>query len=182
VSAITARTRCWNYGAFPINASPLSFHPSCTPVLTPQILLSLADERVSLAPMLGSPPRLFSSCSSSPSNPDSWGQTNDLTLPIDLSLSANTSYLRRRFSGRADHPLESAEDGSQSPPDSRPSLRRLTSETERQVAESSRSGSEKGSLDLLRMSMVQDGDVGNGEVEVLIHYVGCNQVYELMNR
>lgn len=51
---------------------------------------------------------------------------------------------------------------------SRPALRRLTSETERQVAESSRSGSERGSLDLLRMSVA---DPGAEEVEVLIHHV-----------
>jgi hypothetical protein len=61
---------------------------------------------------------------------------------------------------------------------SRPSLRRLTTETERQVAESSRSGSEggslRGSLDMLRMSAGEG--VGGGEVEVLIHQVrssGC---------
>ncbi|WVR07626.1 hypothetical protein IAU60_004668 [Kwoniella sp. DSM 27419] len=56
---------------------------------------------------------------------------------------------------------------------SRPALKRLTTETERQVAESSRSGSEpsgsmRGSLDILRMSAV---DEGSGEVEVLIHTV-----------
>lgn len=51
---------------------------------------------------------------------------------------------------------------------SRPALKRLTSETERQVAESSRSGSERGSLDLLRMSAA---DPGAEEVEVLIHHV-----------
>jgi hypothetical protein len=51
---------------------------------------------------------------------------------------------------------------------SRPALTRLTSETERQVAESSRSGSERGSLDLLRMSTA---NAGTEEVEVLIHKV-----------
>jgi hypothetical protein len=49
---------------------------------------------------------------------------------------------------------------------SRPALRRLTSETERQAAESSRSGSERGSLDLLRMTTTD-------EVEVLIHQVSA---------
>jgi len=53
---------------------------------------------------------------------------------------------------------------------SRPALMRLTSETERQVAESSRSGSERGSLDLLRMSTSNAGS-GAEEVEVLIHKV-----------
>jgi hypothetical protein len=53
---------------------------------------------------------------------------------------------------------------------SRPTLMRLTSETERQVAESSRSGSERGSLDLLRMSTSNAG-AGAEEVEVLIHKV-----------
>ena len=53
---------------------------------------------------------------------------------------------------------------------SRPALMRLTSETERQVAESSRSGSERGSLDLLRMSTSNAG-AGAEEVEVLIHKV-----------
>jgi hypothetical protein len=53
---------------------------------------------------------------------------------------------------------------------SRPALMRLTSETERQVAESSRSGSERGSLDLLRMSTSNAG-TGAEEVEVLIHKV-----------
>ncbi|WVR00134.1 hypothetical protein IAU59_007276 [Kwoniella sp. CBS 9459] len=62
---------------------------------------------------------------------------------------------------------------------SRPSLHRLTSETERQVAESSRSGSEytgsmRGSLDLLRMSAV-DEQSSPGEVEVLIHTIKPNQ-------
>jgi hypothetical protein len=52
-------------------------------------------------------------------------------------------------------------------------LRRLTSETERHVAESSRSGasdgtgSVRGSFDLLRMSTVEESK----EVEVLIHQV-----------
>lgn len=55
---------------------------------------------------------------------------------------------------------------------SRPALMRLTSETERQVAESSRSGSERGSLDLLRMSTSNAGaGTGAEEVEVLIHKV-----------
>jgi hypothetical protein len=53
---------------------------------------------------------------------------------------------------------------------SRPALTRLTSETERQVAESSRSGSERGSLDLLRMS-TSSASTGGEEVEVLIHKV-----------
>ncbi|WVF72943.1 hypothetical protein IAT40_007761 [Kwoniella sp. CBS 6097] len=62
---------------------------------------------------------------------------------------------------------------------SRPSLHRLTSETERQVAESSKSGSEytgsmRGSLDLLRMSTVDEQSSG-GEVEVLIHTIKPNQ-------
>lgn len=56
---------------------------------------------------------------------------------------------------------------------SRPALRRFTSETERQVAESSRSGSERGSLDLLRMSVA---DPGAEEVEVLIHHVSVRYV------
>lgn len=55
---------------------------------------------------------------------------------------------------------------------SRPALRRLTSETERQVAESSRSGSERGSLDMLRMSVA---DPGAEEVEVLIHHVRASR-------
>jgi hypothetical protein len=55
---------------------------------------------------------------------------------------------------------------------SRPALTRLTSETERQVAESSRSGSERGSLDLLRMSTANaSANAGGEEVEVLIHKV-----------
>jgi hypothetical protein len=53
---------------------------------------------------------------------------------------------------------------------SRPTLMRLTSETERQVAESSRSGSERGSLDLLRMSTAHAGGAAE-EVEVLVHKV-----------
>jgi hypothetical protein len=53
---------------------------------------------------------------------------------------------------------------------SRPTLMRLTSETERQVAESSRSGSERGSLDLLRMSTANAGGAAE-EVEVLVHKV-----------
>ncbi|OXG81483.1 hypothetical protein C345_04822 [Cryptococcus neoformans A2-102-5] len=56
--------------------------------------------------------------------------------------------------------------------DTRPALQRATSATERQVAESSKSGSEwgstRGSLDVLRMSSV---DESSGEVEVLIHTV-----------
>jgi hypothetical protein len=61
---------------------------------------------------------------------------------------------------------------------SRPALMRLTSETERQVAESSRSGSERGSLDLLRMSTSNAG-TGAEEVEVLIHKV-CLVTLEMM--
>jgi hypothetical protein len=61
---------------------------------------------------------------------------------------------------------------------SRPALMRLTSETERQVAESSRSGSERGSLDLLRMSTSNAG-TGAEEVEVLIHKV-CLVILEVV--
>lgn len=57
---------------------------------------------------------------------------------------------------------------------SRPTLRRLTSQTERQVAESSRSGagsqsegSARGSLDMLTMSQKEP----SAEVEVLVHHV-----------
>jgi hypothetical protein len=62
---------------------------------------------------------------------------------------------------------------------SRPALMRLTSETERQVAESSRSGSERGSLDLLRMSTANaSSGSGSGsgaeEVEVLVHKVSLS--------
>ena len=65
--------------------------------------------------------------------------------------------------------------------DSRPRLKRLTSETERQVAESSRSGppsegSTRGSFDMLRMTEANGDDAGL-EVEVFIHqvssYVQC---------
>jgi len=54
---------------------------------------------------------------------------------------------------------------------SRPALRRLTSETERQVEESrsSEGGSLRGSFDMLRMSSVEPNS--SGEVEVLIHRV-----------
>jgi hypothetical protein len=73
-----------------------------------------------------------------------------------------------------DHPLDRGS-GSHTPEEdvSRPALRRLTSETERHVAESSRSGasdgtgSVRGSFDLLRMSTVEESK----EVEVLIHQV-----------
>lgn len=77
-----------------------------------------------------------------------------------VSPSRQTS-LRRQLS-TASHPLTAHDE-----PDgdvSRPALRRYTSETERHVAESSKSGSERGSLDLLRMS-------NTDEVEVLIHPV-----------
>jgi hypothetical protein len=80
----------------------------------------------------------------------------------------------------ASHPLYSStltDDDDAESDVSRPTLRRLTSETERQLAEhaeSSRSGasqsegaSNRGSLDLLRMSPVQE----NAEVEVLVHHV-----------
>ena len=62
------------------------------------------------------------------------------------------------------HPLTSNGLIDLDPPDSRPTLTRLLSETERQVAESSTSGasSTRGSLDLLRMSKAE-------EVEVFIH-------------
>jgi len=60
---------------------------------------------------------------------------------------------------------------------SRPALMRLTSETERQVAESSRSGSERGSLDLLRMSTSNAG-AGAEEVEVLIHKVNQTRLFQ----
>ena len=86
---------------------------------------------------------------------------------------SNATSLRRRsrHASRDDHPLDGEEPGS--PPDSRPSLRRLTGETERQVAESSRSGSERGSLDMLRMTTPQDKDgTESAEIEVLIHKVG----------
>ncbi|WWC72086.1 uncharacterized protein I206_106046 [Kwoniella pini CBS 10737] len=63
---------------------------------------------------------------------------------------------------------------------SRPNLKRLTSETERQVAESSKSGSEygggsvRGSFDLLRMTP-GGADDESREVEVLIHTVKPNE-------
>ncbi|WWD19684.1 hypothetical protein CI109_104146 [Kwoniella shandongensis] len=60
---------------------------------------------------------------------------------------------------------------------SRPALKRVTTETERQVAESSRSGgseSLRGSFDVLRMSTV-DEPTGGGEVEVLIHTIKPNE-------
>ncbi|WVW86263.1 hypothetical protein I302_108305 [Kwoniella bestiolae CBS 10118] len=58
---------------------------------------------------------------------------------------------------------------------SRPNLMRLTSETERQVAESSASGgSMRGSLDLLRMTPTEAGEDGR-EVEVLIHTIKPNE-------
>lgn len=70
---------------------------------------------------------------------------------------------------------------------SRPALRRLTTETERQVAEGSMSGrsdggsagaSARGSLDMLRMSTPGGAEGGNGagEVEVLIHQVRLHLV------
>ena len=102
--------------------------------------------------------------------------------------------LRRRQTGRTDHPLGGDDENGGSPPDSRPTLRRLTSETERQVAESSRSGSERGSLDMLRMSVTTNGEGGGSgsgsgsgsrEVEVLIHHVGFggkDSDCELMSR
>ena len=59
---------------------------------------------------------------------------------------------------------------------SRPTLRRLTTENERQLAEASRSGSEggsmRGSLDLLRMTADPDAD----GVEVLIHKVSSSEI------
>ncbi|KAK8853271.1 hypothetical protein IAR55_003974 [Kwoniella newhampshirensis] len=60
---------------------------------------------------------------------------------------------------------------------SRPALKRVTTETERQVAESSRSGgseSLRGSFDVLRMSTV-DEPASGGEVEVLIHTIKPNE-------
>ncbi|WWC91792.1 uncharacterized protein L201_006739 [Kwoniella dendrophila CBS 6074] len=64
---------------------------------------------------------------------------------------------------------------------SRPNLKRLTTETERQVAESSRSGSEftgsirGNSFDLLRMTPGSEHDDGQREVEVMIHTIKPNE-------
>ena len=126
------------------------------------------------SPSHPSPPSEFSAI---------WARTNDMASS-PITISRENSFLRRRPSSRNDHPLGRAQSNDASPPDSRPSLRRLTSETERYVAESSRSGSDRGSLDLLRMSTVEDG-TGNGrgrtgecvEVEVLIHEVSQRKYF-----
>lgn len=76
----------------------------------------------------------------------------------------NDSPSRRTRLPPHGHPLIGHQDYDTDADVSRPALRRFTSETERQVAESSRSGSERGSLDLLRMT-------ASDEVEVLIHQV-----------
>ncbi|WVO14237.1 hypothetical protein L204_101869 [Cryptococcus depauperatus] len=77
------------------------------------------------------------------------------------------------------HPLSyptSPTSHKQALPDTRPALQRATSATERQVAESSKSGSEwgstKGSIDRLRKNWVDDG---SSEVEVLIHTVKSDE-------
>ncbi|KAK4686489.1 hypothetical protein P7C73_g3625, partial [Tremellales sp. Uapishka_1] len=83
--------------------------------------------------------------------------------------SSPTSHTEARLRRRNAHPLDSTS-GESSSDVSRPTLRRLTSETERQAAAadgSSRGGSERGSLDLLRMTPGSE----NGEVEVLVHQV-----------
>ncbi|ORX40522.1 hypothetical protein BD324DRAFT_677980 [Kockovaella imperatae] len=118
---------------------------------------------------------------------DPWGGEEDQTsrhartistLSAISHLSQSPSKLtsplrRRRLNGAFFNDSENGEDGSDhplslasSPGDSRPTLSRLLSETERQVAESSTSGasSTRGSLDLLRMSKAE-------EVEVFVHQV-----------
>ncbi|ORY33371.1 hypothetical protein BCR39DRAFT_557059 [Naematelia encephala] len=107
------------------------------------------------------------------------GLANDISSTQITSRDA--SFLRRRPKQRETsvsedlHPLarevELEDEGV-----SRPALRRLTSETERQVAESSRSAASEGtsrreSLDLLRMSVVENG----GEVEVILHQVKATE-------
>ena len=110
-------------------------------------------------------------------------QSRDSTEdPVEASLSRSTSLqLRHRFNTPVPnptvHPLSLATvNASLSDDASRPTLRRLVSETERQVAESSRSGSDAGSLrgsfDLLRMSPAGT----SAEVEVLLHQVRVERI------
>lgn len=114
-----------------------------------------------------------------------WAESNDTSFPSQnqssssANISRQNSLLRRRQPRDAAndldvHPLTTEDDVDVSDDISRPALMRLTSEVERQVAESSRSGgasldggSNRGSLDLLRMS----GTEGGGEVEVILHLV-----------
>lgn len=113
----------------------------------------------------------------SPVDEDPWA-----SAPVSR---ANSVHLRRRNRTRTNpedmapsssaHPLagvgSSSATADAAAEASRPTLRRLTTENERQVAEASRSGSEggsmRGSLDLLRMTV----DPSVDGVEVLIHEV-----------
>lgn len=101
---------------------------------------------------------------------------------------ANSVQLRRRNRTRTNpeemmpnaHPLAGLTNSSKAATNasdaSRPTLRRLTTENEKQLAETSRSGSDGGSLrgssDMLRMS----GDSEADGVQVLVHQVSCRGV------
>jgi hypothetical protein len=133
----------------------------------------------------------------SPSVSKPHSRQSSYTGPLRSPLRASSSFLELTGEQSDDHPLippkhrgTHDEDGDDEDSDfwswnggdesdiSRPTLRRLTSETEKQVAGSSRSGgtgsvgtgSARGSLDLLRMSAVEKEQHGR-EVEVLLHQV-----------
>lgn len=114
-----------------------------------------------------------------PNEPESTSTNGNDTPGSPSRVSIPTA--RRSLVGKhAVHPLEGKHvdrDEDEQSDVSRPTLRRLTSETERQVAElaessksggaSQSSGSNRGSLDLLRMTPTE----GSSEVEVLVHHV-----------
>jgi hypothetical protein len=116
-------------------------------------------------------PRQNSPISTSQFSP--WSQTQP--SPLDTSSTLRRRPHTRQNSAQDDDAGPLIETAGALEDVSRPTLRRLTSETERQVAESSRSGSDgagggslRGSFDHLRMSTV---DEGSREVEVLVHGV-----------
>lgn len=109
-------------------------------------------------PIQAGPSRSHSRTPSRPPSP-----TSNQRHPLHTTESSDPDIdQRHHLANNGRYPVDVLSDVS------RPALRRLTSETERQVAESSRSGSERGSLDMLRMSVA---DPGAEEVEVLIHHV-----------
>ncbi|OCF38070.1 hypothetical protein I316_00294 [Kwoniella heveanensis BCC8398] len=134
----------------------------------------------------GNTPRLTSSVSTPISLNQASRHDSASVYPSNSGTGSSSTPLLKPSATPSPHPL--AQVGPTPPTHhvdvlgdvSRPSLHRLTSETERQVAESSRSGSEytgsmRGSLDLLRMSAVDEQQASGGEVEVLIHTIKANQ-------